>query len=94
MALGWHRPTDEKRDLARLRVLLLDGYHDDAIAKAFGWSPEELKFALVRFYDREADLLRGKSSEQVYAEYVVDQLRNMRTLELIVEEVVSDILRA
>lgn len=72
--------------LAKLRSFMSEGLEHDEIALALGVSLTEYHELLKRFYEEESDVVRNKTTEEVYVDYVIQQNRNIRDLTNILSE--------
>jgi hypothetical protein len=72
---------DEFRGLcAKLRGLIAEGKEQDEIATELGVSMTEFGDLMRKFNDTEADLLRGRTTEEVYVNYTLRQSQNIKDL--------------
>jgi len=72
--------------LSKLRVCLVDKKKDDEICKDLGLTWEELLELKRKFYDGEAEILRGRSTEHTYVRYVLEQRQCMTDLDKVIKK--------
>lgn len=65
---------------ARLRSHLAEGKEHDEIAQLLGLTAAEFQELLKRFFESEADDLRGRTTEEVYVDYTLRQTQNIKDL--------------
>lgn len=78
---------DELRTaLSRLRVCLVEKKSDAEICDELGVSWEELLDLKRKFFEAEAEILRGRSTEITYVRYVLEQRQCMSDLDAVIIE--------
>lgn len=78
--------TELRHACAKVRSYLEDGktHEDIAVLLGLDWADYE---TLVReYYEHESEDVRNKTTEQVYVDYVREQIRNIRDLTAILEQ--------
>lgn len=70
--------------LGKLRVCLVEKKKDADICDTLGLKWEELLELKRRFYDAEAEILRGRSTEHTYVRYVLEQRQCMTDLDVVI----------
>lgn len=68
--------------LGKLRTCLVENKKDSEICEELGLRWEELLELKRKFYDAEAEILRGRSTEHTYVRYVLEQRRCMTDLDV------------
>lgn len=72
--------------LSKLRVCLVEKKKDAEICDKLGLSWEELLDLKRKFFDGEAEILRGRSTEHTYVRYVLEQRQCMADLDAVIAE--------
>lgn len=72
--------------LSKLRVCLTQGRDDEAVGKELGLAWDEVLELKRRFYDHEAELLRGRSTEHTYVRFAVEQRQCLTDLDNVIAE--------
>jgi hypothetical protein len=85
VALPW-TGQELRGTCAKLRVALEQGKTHEEIAEEMALPWADFLELLSKFYALDAEDIRGKTTEQVYTDYVLAQGRNIRDLTLIIGE--------
>lgn len=72
--------------IGKLRVCLVEKKKDAEICDELGLKWEELLELKRKFYDGEAEILRGRSTEHSYVRYVLEQRQCMADLDKVISE--------
>lgn len=71
---------------ARLRALLVEGADDTKAAKELKLTWEELQELKRGFYDHEAEILRGRSTEHTYIRFAIEQRQCIEDLDRVIAD--------
>jgi hypothetical protein len=72
--------AEVREAVAKVMSFLMAGKDDDEIAELMGLTPAQLEQIKKELLNREAERLTSRDSEEIYADYVVQQLACIRDL--------------
>jgi hypothetical protein len=78
---------DERHQIAKLRALLVEGIAPEDVRRRLGnveW--REVQDLQRKLLEEDAEVIRHKPTEHTYAEYCIEQRRNMRDLDRVIKD--------
>lgn len=85
MSLGL-KGVEKRAAFAKLRGCLEEGLEDDDLTLRLGYDWGQIQELKQAFFEHEAEGIRKRSTEQAYAEYVIEQRRCMKDLDKVIDD--------
>lgn len=84
------RGDDLRKAFARFRICLIEEVDDEEMADRLGLTWEEVDELRTKFYEHEASIVRGESTEHTYVRYLLDQRSCIADLDKVIGDYDKD----